>query len=57
MQFSKLDEIRGKGFDAAQKMLEKWQEEGKLSRVLEDWVEERGTKGMKRGKSARRNSI
>ena len=57
MQFNKLEEIRDKGYHAALKMLEKWEEDGKLGQVLQDLVEERGLKGTKRGKSVRRNSI
>ena len=57
MQFSKLDEIRDKGYSASIKLLEEWEEDGRFNGVLQDLPEERGRKGQKRGKSARRNSI
>ena len=57
MQFNKLEEIRGKGYHAAMKLLEEWEEEGRLAGILQDSKEEGGRKGRKKGKSARRNSI
>ena len=57
MQFNKLEEIRGKGYHAAMKLLEEWEEEGRLAGILQDSKEEGGRKGRKKGKSARGNSI
>lgn len=56
MQFGKYDEIRDKGYQAASDRLRKWEDEGKLSAVLESLAEVRN-QGKKKGKSARRNSI
>ncbi|KAI0049281.1 patatin-domain-containing protein [Auriscalpium vulgare] len=56
LQWSKYEEIQQKGYEEALKMLEKWEEEGKLpSGYIEgkDAVQ----KGKKKGQSARRNSI
>lgn len=57
MQFNKLDEIRNKGYSASIKLLEEWEEDGRFGGILDDLAEERGRKGEKKGKSARRNSI
>ena len=57
MQFNKLDELREKGYHAAVKLLEEWEDNGRLNGFLEDLAEERGRKGPKKGTSARRNSI
>ena len=57
MQFNKYDEIRSKGYHAAMKLLEEWEEDGRFNEILSDLVEEGGRKGTNKGQSARRNSI
>ncbi|KAF7347414.1 Lysophospholipase NTE1 [Mycena venus] len=55
LQFSKFEEIQSKGYDAAVAILEKLDEEGRLPSALIDGKQE--SKGGKKGRSARRNSI
>lgn len=51
-----FEEIKNKGYDAALKMLEKWEEEGALPSIsLDD--DTTAQRGKKKGRSARRNSI
>lgn len=56
MDFNKYEEIQKKGYQAAVKMLEKLDEEGKLAAVLEEGAEVR-SQGRKKGRGLRRNSI
>ncbi|KLO11324.1 patatin-domain-containing protein [Schizopora paradoxa] len=56
MDFNKFEEIQKKGYDAAVDMLDKLEEEGKLSAVLEEGAEIR-SQGRKKGRGLRRNSI
>ncbi|EJD03753.1 patatin-domain-containing protein [Fomitiporia mediterranea MF3/22] len=56
MQFNKYEEIERKGYQAAVKILQEWEEDGRLAAVLEDLAEVR-SQGKRKGLSARRNSI
>ena len=56
LQFNKYEEIQSKGYRAALDMLEKWDEEGKLSTILDGFSEVR-IQARKKGRSVRRNSI
>jgi lysophospholipid hydrolase len=55
LQWGKFDEIQAKGYQAAMKMLEKWEEEGKLPLGLIEGKDANAKR--KKGQSARRNSI
>ncbi|TFK41896.1 hypothetical protein BDQ12DRAFT_677345 [Crucibulum laeve] len=55
LQFGKFEEIQKKGYHAAIEILDKLEEEGKLPSAFIDGKE--GTRGKKKGRSARRNSI
>ncbi|KAK7063789.1 lysophospholipase NTE1 [Favolaschia claudopus] len=55
LQFSKFEELQAKGYEAAVAILEKLDEEGRLPSAFIDGKRE--TKGVKKGRSARRNSI
>ncbi|KAI0316483.1 hypothetical protein OF83DRAFT_1126430 [Amylostereum chailletii] len=56
LQFSKFEEIQEKGYHEALKLLEKWDEEGKLpSTYIEG--KDMTARRKKKGQSARRNSI
>lgn len=56
LQFTKYEEIQSKGYRASVDMLEKWDEEGKLSTILDGFKEVR-IQARKKGRSIRRNSI
>ncbi|KII93959.1 hypothetical protein PLICRDRAFT_36181 [Plicaturopsis crispa FD-325 SS-3] len=56
LQFGKFEEIQEKGYLAALNILEKWDEEGRLPSAYIDG-KENTSKGKKKGRSARRNSI
>ena len=56
MQFNKYEEIYNKGYCAAIRMLDEWEENGRLAAIMEHLAEVRN-QGRKKGKSARRNSI
>ena len=56
MEFKKFEEIQKKGYVAALEMIEKLDEEGKLSAVLDDGDEAK-SQGKKKGRGLRRNSI
>lgn len=56
MDWKKFEEIQQKGYDAAIAILEKLDEEGKLSAILDDGAEAKSRR-RKKGRSLRRNSI
>ena len=56
LQFGKFEEVLEKGYQAALKILEKFEEEGKLPSAFIDGKDGKDTE-KKKGKSARRNSI
>lgn len=55
LQFGKFEEIREKGYQAAIKMLEKFEEDGRLPSIVEGELAAHKTKH--KGRSARRNSV
>jgi lysophospholipid hydrolase len=55
LQWGKFDEIQEKGYHAAMKILEKWEEEGKLPLGFIEGKDANAKR--KKGQSARRNSI
>jgi lysophospholipid hydrolase len=55
LQWGKFDEIQAKGYQAAMKILGKWEEEGKLPSGL---IEGKDANAKRtKGQSVRRNSI
>lgn len=58
LQFSKFDEIERKGYQAANEILDRLEEEGKLSNLLLiDGPKVGKSKTARKGRSARRNSV
>ncbi|KAI6048040.1 hypothetical protein EDC04DRAFT_2864170 [Pisolithus marmoratus] len=58
LQFSKFDEIERKGYQAANEILDRLEEEGKLSNLLLiDGPKAGKSKAARKGRSARRNSV
>jgi hypothetical protein len=56
LQFGQFEEIQKKGYNAAMKMLAKWEAEGRLpSEFVDD--KDRSIKERRKGRSARRNSV
>jgi lysophospholipid hydrolase len=56
MQFGKFEELQKRGYHAALKILEKWDEEGRLPPPLIDG-KSGAADGKKKGRSVRRNSV
>lgn len=57
LQFNKFDEIEKKGYQAANEMLDRMEEEGKLSNLLMDGTSTSKSRTARKGRSARRNSV
>ena len=55
LQWGKFDEIQAKGYQAAMKILAKWEEEGKLPSGFIEGKDANAKR--KKGQSVRRNSI
>jgi lysophospholipid hydrolase len=55
LQWGKFEEIQEKGYQAATKILEEWEEEGKLPSGIIEGKDANGKR--KKGQSARRNTI
>ncbi|KAL4067299.1 hypothetical protein V8B97DRAFT_1873882 [Scleroderma yunnanense] len=57
LQFSKFNEIEKKGYQATNEMLDRMEEEGKLSGLLMDGTTTGKSRAARKGRSARRNSV
>ncbi|KIM70080.1 hypothetical protein SCLCIDRAFT_1160614 [Scleroderma citrinum Foug A] len=57
LQFSKFDEIEKKGYEATNEILDRMEEEGKLTNLLMDGTSTSKSRAARKGRSARRNSV
>ncbi|KAG8219414.1 hypothetical protein J3R82DRAFT_336 [Butyriboletus roseoflavus] len=57
LQFGKYDEIAKKGYQAAVEILDQWEDEGKLPSLTIDGPNAEKGKAVRKGRSARRNSV